>query len=97
MEQKGGVPLHITYDRDADAAYIYFDPTHTRRSRRLDHVSTRTSEAGIEEIRFDYNEDNQIIGMEVLGAIGLLPQPLLDMAEDITRSRVSRPRRSKDR
>lgn len=62
----------VTYDRDADAAYIYF--TSTKPSAPVSQVV-----AVAETIILDFDANRRLVGIEVLSASNIL-------AEDILRS-----------
>ena len=58
LRQMGRGHMRITYDRVADAAYIYLaDDIHMPETRHVD-----------EDINLDFDEHNQLVGIEVLGA-----------------------------
>lgn len=59
----------ITYDPEADAAYIYFS---TEGVRESEEVSPG--------VVFDYDLDGRIIGIEVLWASKKLPSALLEQS-----------------
>lgn len=59
----------VTYDRDANAAYIRFSPEPVQESEEVS--------AGIV---LDYDADGRIVGMEVLDARAHLSPDLLDKA-----------------
>ena len=68
--------MRITYDREADAAYIYLvDDIHTPETRHVD-----------EDINLDFDEHNQLVGIEVLSASQRLHmrhlEPFLDRANE---------------
>jgi len=56
----------VTYDPEADAAYIYFSTGPVQESEEVSRG-----------VVFDYDRDGCIIGMEVLGANKKLPAALL--------------------
>lgn len=69
--------MKVTYDKSADAAYIYF---------------ARIDPGGVEftylcnlkfegMINLDFNKENQLLGIEVLNASRRLPKEILDSAE----------------
>lgn len=68
--------MRVTYDESADATYIYLvdiDPGEAKRqvAVQLDHG----------EVVLDLNERGVIVGIEVIGALALLPSGLLEHAE----------------
>lgn len=69
----------VTYDKKADAAYIYF----TDRSEK----SAKTYPCDPLEVKgminLDFNSADELIGVEVLGASKRLPKILLDTAKII--------------
>lgn len=71
--------LSVTYDGEADAAYIYLvDP---RTKPRSAHMYACDPVAVDGMINLDFDADGRLIGIEVLGAASKLPQHVLDMAE----------------
>ncbi|GAA1331479.1 DUF2283 domain-containing protein [Saccharothrix algeriensis] len=75
------VNVRVTYDRRANAAYIYFtDPrVHTQVARM--HPCDPVEVEGM--INLDFDESGFLVGVEVLDASSKLPKYLLDMAERI--------------
>jgi uncharacterized protein YuzE len=71
--------LHVTYDREADAAYIYFIEPHTESQVARTYVCNTQEVDGM--INLDFNESGRVVGIEVLAASSKLPQYLLDAAE----------------
>ena len=72
----GPMDIHVTYNDEADAAYISLVP--------IGPGEVATTEAGVDEklnINLDYNAEGRLIGIEVLGASGTLPSAVLDAAE----------------
>ena len=74
------VDLHVTYDKVANAAYVYFDSELPEASVAYTY-SCDPDDAGM--INLDFDEDGRIIGVEVLAADAKLPRSLLDRAERI--------------
>ncbi|GAA4954199.1 DUF2283 domain-containing protein [Actinoplanes utahensis] len=74
------VRLRITYDEDADAAYIYFQPPGTRVTKT--YPCDPVEVAGM--INIDFDATGRLIGLEVLDARAKLASELLAQAEDIT-------------
>lgn len=72
--------MRITYDRSADAAYIHlvsFKPGGAAKTYTCDPAEIKGM------INLDFNADDQLIGIEILGASKRLPAMLLDSAEKI--------------
>ena len=67
--------LKITYDNEADAAYIYLTP-----SEPQDGTATKQIEVQADldaEIILDVTDANKLQGIEILGASNCLPEELL--------------------
>ena len=71
----GAVPLHVTYDPEADAAYIHFQ------AEIAPGAAVRTVCVDEQEIdgmvNLDLDKTGRILGVEVLEAARLLPRDLL--------------------
>ncbi len=67
----------MTYDPEADAAYIYFDADRSMLAATIELEGH--SFKG--DLLVDVDEDGVIVGLEVLGARALLPRELLAAAE----------------
>lgn len=68
------IPLVVTYDSDADAAYIYLEhPATPGASGRIVPFDPRE---GI--FNLDIDRDAHILGLEILGARRHLPSALLE-------------------
>jgi len=71
--------LEMRYDEEADAAYIYVVPRGPGRS------VARTKFCDVEldgsAVSIDLNADDQILGIEILGASKVLPVSLLRESE----------------
>lgn len=75
------VNVKVTYDKKANAAYIYFvDPQARVDVARM--YSCDPVEAG-GMINLDFDERDRLIGIEVLAASSKLPQDLLEAAEPV--------------
>ena len=75
--------VRITYDAEADAAYLYFaDPRIGTRVARMYPCDPIQVEG---MINLDFDETNHLIGIEILAAKSKLPEYLLEMAEQIGR------------
>jgi uncharacterized protein YuzE len=68
--------IRITFDREANAAYIYL-----RDIEPGGAVETVTVENGPGLINLDFDKDQRLIGVEVLAATQHLPKELLEQAE----------------
>jgi uncharacterized protein YuzE len=75
------VPLKVTYDEVANAAYIYFQAPGTRvaKMHACDPVDVNAM------INLDFDAGGRLIGLEVLDARAKLAPELLMEAENITR------------
>ncbi len=75
------MPLKVTYDEVADAAYIYFQAPGTRVATMYpcDPVDVNGM------INLDFDATGRLIGLEVLDARAKLAPELLKEAENITR------------
>lgn len=75
--------VRITHDAEADAAYVYLvdeinrgEVAYSRFARiKLEHA----------ELTVDFDANGRILGIEVLGAGGVLRQETISAAEDTTR------------
>lgn len=75
--------VRITYDTEADAAYVYFtDPRTNTRVARMYPCDPIQVEG---MINLDFDETGQLVGIEILSAKSKLPGYLLEMAERIDR------------
>ncbi len=73
--------VKVTYDQEADAAYVYFtDPGAYVRAERM-HACDPVEVGGM--INLDFDSHGLLIGIEILGASSKLPRYLLDEAERI--------------
>lgn len=75
--------VRVTYDREADAAYVYFvDPV---QAANLEPKSAYTYVGEPDDVdgmfNLDFDEEGRLIGIEILGARSKLPTYLLDAAE----------------
>ncbi|MCM4078225.1 DUF2283 domain-containing protein [Paractinoplanes hotanensis] len=75
------LPLQITYDQEADAAYIYLQPQGAQIAKMYpcDPVAVEGM------INLDFDAAGRLVGIEVLGARSKLAPELLGAADDITR------------
>ncbi|WP_328456602.1 DUF2283 domain-containing protein [Amycolatopsis sp. NBC_00438] len=73
--------VEVTYDKGADAAYVYFTEPRERRSVLRMYPCDPVGVGGM--INLDFDEGGQLVGVEVLAASSKLPRYLLDAAERI--------------
>jgi uncharacterized protein YuzE len=66
--------MRLTYDAEADAAYLYF-------AQGEPVARTVPGEGEADGVNLDFNEAGVLIGVEVLEASRRLPQDALDQAE----------------
>jgi uncharacterized protein YuzE len=74
------VPVRVTFDRLANAAYIYLreiEPGGVAQTVPVDESPLPGT------INLDFGAKGRLSGIEVLGATGALPQEILDRAERI--------------
>lgn len=72
--------MRITYDQEANAAYIYLEDSIPPGAA----VSTHVCDAGIEGgIHLDFDKDGRLLGIEVLNASRVLPGTALARLERI--------------
>ncbi len=72
--------MRMTYDRTADAAYVYLVP-HVEPGGVARTYCCDPSEAG--QVSLDYNSEGQLVGIEILNARKLIPQEVLKGADEI--------------
>ncbi|WP_375491438.1 DUF2283 domain-containing protein [uncultured Jatrophihabitans sp.] len=72
--------MRITYDREADAAYIYL--TDARLAPGRDTIDVEVPDDATCEVFLDW-KDGRLVGIEILDARDAIHQDLLDQAEDI--------------
>jgi uncharacterized protein YuzE len=75
------VPLRVTLDNEANAAYIYLADEPVLGWHVTKTVSVPTDEIG-GIVNLDIDADGRIIGIEVLDALSLLPDRLLNAMSD---------------
>ncbi|MGW2091351.1 DUF2283 domain-containing protein [Promicromonospora sukumoe] len=73
--------LSVTYDKKANAAYIYLTEPQTRPKVARVYPCDPIETGGM--INIDFDEDGRVLGIEVLAASSKLPKYLLDVAERI--------------
>lgn len=72
--------MRITYDKSADAAYIYLRETG---SEDFGHTYPCDPIAVSGQINLDFDKNKRLIGIEILDASKKLPEELLGIAEII--------------
>jgi uncharacterized protein YuzE len=75
------LPLRVTYDEVANAAYIYLQPPGTRVAKM--YPCDPVDVDGM--VNLDFDAAGRLVGLEVLDARAKLAPELLAAAEDITR------------
>lgn len=70
--------MRITFDRGADAAYIYFVPIGPGEVVKTESVAPPRSRG---TFNLDFNKNGRLIGIEILGATRVLPSEVLEEAE----------------
>lgn len=75
-----GTMLRITYDRRADAAYIYLTEI---APGAVTSGSTLNRHMEMASVNCDFNSADQLVGIEVLGASRVLPPEALAKAEQL--------------
>ncbi|MXQ65849.1 DUF2283 domain-containing protein [Actinomadura rayongensis] len=73
------VDLRVTYDRRANAAYLYL--AHSGVGARVAHTYPCDPIDVGGMINLDFDQDGCLVGVEVLDARSKLPRQLLDAAE----------------
>jgi uncharacterized protein YuzE len=74
MYKEVRIPLVVTYDSDADAAYIYLeDPVTSGASSRIVPFDPREG-----MFNLDLDRDAHVLGLEILGARRHLPSAMLE-------------------
>jgi uncharacterized protein YuzE len=91
--------MRATYDDEADAAMIYLVPIGPGEATGC-HLSFPKEWEGKSHLTLDFNDANELIGIEILYASRVLPQQFLQEAEQISRrhrvAMVEAERRSND-
>jgi uncharacterized protein YuzE len=75
-----GEKVRISYDSEADAAYIRLD-ANTEVGRVRQSVSVEAPFLSTGDVVLDFDRDGQLVAIEVLSASKLLPSELLASAE----------------
>lgn len=74
MYREARIPLVVTYDSDADAAYIYLEhPVTSSASERIVPFDPREG-----MFNLDIDRDAHVLGLEILGARQHLPSALIE-------------------
>ncbi len=68
--------MKLTYDKEADAAYLYFKPLSAGEAAK-----TIEGEGETEGINLDLDAEGRLVGIEILGASRRLPGECLRKAE----------------
>ena len=73
--------MKVTYDKDADAAYVYLDPLEPFSSFMYPFDGVKKDAM----VNLDFDQNGRLIGVEVIDARRLLASELLDQDTDIGR------------
>ena len=73
-----GIPVRLTYDADADAAYVYLVEAIVPSGV----AQTRSSMLNLDRafIAFDFDSEGKVLGIEILGASRVLAEETLKSA-----------------
>lgn len=71
--------MRITFDPDADAAFVYLVPEIAPGGVAHSHMCDVEIQEGA--IILDFDADDRLLGIEILGATKLLPDRVLQQAE----------------
>lgn len=71
--------MKLTYDRIADAAYLYFEEPLAGMSKET--VPLLPEQTGGHWINFDLGADGRLVGIEILDASKVLSKAVLERAE----------------
>ncbi|MEV6326975.1 DUF2283 domain-containing protein [Streptomyces sp. NPDC051909] len=71
--------VRVTYDGEANAAYVYLDHPEVRQRVAHTYPCDPAKVGGM--INLDFDKDGRLVGVEVLDADTKVPQYLLDAAE----------------
>ena len=69
--------LDITYDAEADAAYIYLKEIKAGEASKTVPINM-DDDLPFELLALDFNKSNELLGIEILGASKHFPKELLD-------------------
>ncbi|WP_459545810.1 DUF2283 domain-containing protein [Nocardia sp. X0981] len=85
--------MHMTYDPSADAAYIALkQPIGAGEAVRQQNVTIKDA-----EVVLDFDEDDRLLGIEIIGAGAVLPAQTLQAAPRPNRPRRVGPQRGPSR
>jgi|tagenome__1003787_1003787.scaffolds.fasta_scaffold20920868_2 uncharacterized protein YuzE len=70
--------MRITFDREADAAYVYLQNDIAKGAAVENVVVERVGKG---DLVLDFDADGYLLGIEIIGAMGLLHKSLLAAAE----------------
>jgi uncharacterized protein YuzE len=88
MYREARIPLVITYDSDADAAYIYLEhPVTSGASERVVPFDPREG-----MFNLDVDRDAHVLGLEILGAQRHLPSALMEAIHSQGQAETEHPR-----
>ena len=76
LERRGGPVMRLTYDREADAAYLYLKKLVPGEVKR-----TVGALPPMDDVTLDLNAEGQVVGVEFLDPARQLPVELLEQAE----------------
>ena len=65
----------MTYDSDADAAYVYLRPS------TVVEPSVATTVTANADINLDFDREGRLVGVEILGASNLHPELLAEIGD----------------
>jgi uncharacterized protein YuzE len=77
--------VRVTYDAEADAAYVYL----VDEIARGDVAETQVADIPLDQaaLTVDFDADGRVLGIEVLGASPVLRPETMQAVEDITQRR----------
>jgi uncharacterized protein YuzE len=70
--------MRITFDRAANAAYIYLIPMEPGAAVKTEGIAPPHIKG---MFNLDFNKNGRLIGIEILGATQVLPSEVLEQAE----------------
>jgi uncharacterized protein YuzE len=73
--------MKITYDKEADAAYIYLIEDKDVKPQWVKHTYSCDPDSVKGMINLDFDENDKLGGIEILDASKKLPSSLLDQAQ----------------
>ncbi|UCR88145.1 DUF2283 domain-containing protein [Mycetocola spongiae] len=74
--------MKITYDADANAAYIYIAES-IAAGESVAQTDALATPGGLGEVILDFDRRGHLLGIEILGATGVLPPAILAAATPI--------------